>query len=103
MRWEHVSFVLGILLCLIGAFLMAFGEGLLGENHGGIASVIGIAGIGLLGTSSGGLLKPKKSSVYSHREISRGIFVPSSEHRMILCSPPPSANMISLHSKRSFT
>ena len=77
MRWKHVSFVLGILLCLIGAFLMAFGEELLGENHAGIAAVIGIVGIGLLGTSSGGLLKPKKSSVYSHREINRRIFVPS--------------------------
>jgi hypothetical protein len=85
MRWEHVSFVLGILLCLIGAFSMAFGEGLLGENHAGIATVIGIVGIGLLSTSSGGLLKPKKSSVYSHRETSRRIFVPSSEHGLILC------------------
>jgi hypothetical protein len=62
MRWEHVSFVLGILLCLVGAFLVAFGEGFLGENHAGIATVIGVVGIGLLGTSSGGLLKPRKSS-----------------------------------------
>jgi len=51
-------------LCLIGAFLMAFGEGLLGENHGGIATVIGIVGIGLIGTSGAMLsacaaLKPK--------------------------------------------
>ena len=29
---------------------MAFGEGLLGENHSGIATVIGIVGIGLIGT-----------------------------------------------------
>ena len=36
---------------MIGAFLMAFGEGLLGENHAGIATVIGIVGIGLIGTS----------------------------------------------------
>ena len=42
---------------------MAFGEGLFGENHVGIATVIGIVGIGLLATTSGGLLKPKKSSV----------------------------------------
>ena len=64
MRWAYVSFVLGISLCLIGAFLMAFGEGLLGENHGGIATVIGIVGIGLIGTSGAMLsaraaLKPK--------------------------------------------
>jgi hypothetical protein len=62
MRWAYVSFVLGILLCLIGAFLMAFGEGLLGENHSGIATVIGIVGIGLIGTSgaiSAARAKPK--------------------------------------------
>jgi hypothetical protein len=28
---------------------MAFGAGLLGENHTGIATVIGIVGIGLIG------------------------------------------------------
>ena len=38
-------------MCLIGVFLMAFGEGLLGENHSDIATVIGIVGIGLIGTS----------------------------------------------------
>ena len=64
MRWEHVSFVLGILLCLIGAFLMAFGEGLLGENHAGIATVIGIVGIGFIGTSGAMFAaRDKKSSV----------------------------------------
>jgi hypothetical protein len=47
----QVSFGLGISTCLIGAFLMAFGEILLGENHTGIASVIGIVGIGLIATS----------------------------------------------------
>jgi hypothetical protein len=47
----RVPFLLGISVCLIGAYLMAFGEGLLGENHTGIASVIGIVGIGLIGTS----------------------------------------------------
>ncbi|MGD8545969.1 MAG: hypothetical protein PVH12_07320 [Candidatus Bathyarchaeota archaeon] len=30
---------------------MAFGEGILGENHAGIATVIGIVGIGLIATS----------------------------------------------------
>jgi hypothetical protein len=60
MRWEYVSFVLGISLCLIGAFLMFEGS-ILGENNTGWAAVIGIVGIGLIATSSGGLLKPKKS------------------------------------------
>ena len=40
---------LGVAVCLAGAALMAFGAGLLGENHTGIAPVIGIAGIGLIG------------------------------------------------------
>jgi len=60
MRWEHVSFVLGLSLCLIGAFLMFEGN-ILGENNTGWAAVIGIVGIGLIATSSGGLLKPRKS------------------------------------------
>jgi hypothetical protein len=42
---------LGIVVCLTGAALMAFGEGLLGENHTGIATVIGIVGIGIISTS----------------------------------------------------
>jgi len=49
MRWECVLFVLGILLCLIGAFLMVEGN-ILGENKGW-AVVIGIVGLGLIGTS----------------------------------------------------
>jgi len=43
--------LLGITICLLGAALMAFGEGLLGENHTGIATIIGIVGIGIIGTS----------------------------------------------------
>jgi hypothetical protein len=51
MRWGYVILALGVSVCLIGAFLMAFGEGILGENHAGIATVIGIVGIGLIATS----------------------------------------------------
>jgi len=36
---------------VIGALVMVTGEPLLGENHTGIATVIGIVGIGLIGTS----------------------------------------------------
>jgi hypothetical protein len=64
MRWEHVSFALGILLCLIGAFLMFEGS-ILGENNTGWATVIGIVGIGLIATSGVGFsaraAKTKKS------------------------------------------
>jgi len=48
---KYAIFALGVAVCLTGAALMAFGEGLLGENHTGIATVIGIVGIGLIGMS----------------------------------------------------
>jgi hypothetical protein len=49
---NYVILALGISVCLMGAALMAFGEGLLGENHTGIATVIGIVGIGFIAMSS---------------------------------------------------
>ena len=50
MRWEDVSFVLGILLCLIGAFIMFEGN-IWGANNTVGAIVIGIVGISLIVTS----------------------------------------------------
>ena len=50
-KYAIAILALGLAVCLTGAALMAFGEGLLGENHTGIATVIGIVGIGLVGTS----------------------------------------------------
>jgi hypothetical protein len=41
---------LGVLVCLTGAFLMWNGN-ILGESTTGIATVIGITGIGILSTS----------------------------------------------------
>jgi len=60
MHWQYASFAMGILVCLIGAFLMFEGS-ILGENTTGWAIVIGIVGIGLIATSGVRLLKPKKS------------------------------------------
>jgi hypothetical protein len=51
MRWAYVIFALGVSVCLVGAFIMVSGESVLGENHTGIATVVGIVGIGLIGTS----------------------------------------------------
>jgi hypothetical protein len=51
-KYAIAIFALGVAVCLTGAALMAFGEGLLGENHTGIANVIGIVGIGLICTSA---------------------------------------------------
>ena len=50
-KYAIAIFALGVAVCLTGAVLMAFGEGLLGEKHTGIATVIGIVGIALIGTS----------------------------------------------------
>jgi hypothetical protein len=50
---------LGVAVCLMGAALMAFGQGLLGESHTGIATVTGILGIGIIASSK---ISPKKSS-----------------------------------------
>jgi hypothetical protein len=58
--WQKASFILGIILCLIGAFLMFEGN-ILGENNTGWAIVMGIVGISLIATSGVRLLKPKKS------------------------------------------
>ena len=61
MRWENVLFVLGILLCLVGAFVMFEGN-ILEENNAGWAIVIGIVGIGLIATSDAMLGNLWKSS-----------------------------------------
>jgi hypothetical protein len=42
---------IGIMVCLTGAFLMYHGS-ILGENTSGIATVLGIIGIGLISSSN---------------------------------------------------
>jgi hypothetical protein len=66
MRWAYVIFALGVSVCLVGTFIMVAGESVLGESHTGIATVVGIVGIGLIGASgaiiagaSARSLKPK--------------------------------------------
>jgi hypothetical protein len=51
-NWQHAIRALGVLVCLLGAVVMVVGESILGENHAGIATVIGIVGIGLIAKSS---------------------------------------------------
>ena len=50
-RWRYAILVLGVLVCLTGAFLMAWGHSILGERHTGIATVVGILGIGMISSS----------------------------------------------------
>jgi hypothetical protein len=46
-NWQDAIFALGVSLCVTGAFLMWNGS-ILGERTSGIASIIGIIGIGIL-------------------------------------------------------
>ena len=52
---QYAMLALGVSVCLLGALLMVAGEAILGENHSGVATVIGIVGIGLIARSSKGL------------------------------------------------
>jgi len=45
---KYSMLALGVSVCLIGALAMAVGEPILGENHSGIATVMGIVGLGLV-------------------------------------------------------
>jgi O-antigen/teichoic acid export membrane protein len=49
---SYIILALGIATCLIGAYIMAFGEPIIGADHAGIATVLGITGIGLIGTGN---------------------------------------------------
>jgi len=55
-----ILYIFGITICLISAYLMAFGEPIIGAEHTGIATVVLIGGIGLLGTSNTSPFKAKK-------------------------------------------
>jgi hypothetical protein len=52
--------IFGITIFLISAYLMAFGEPIIGAEHTGIATVVLIVGIALLGTSNQLPFKTKK-------------------------------------------
>ena len=55
----QLSKAVGVLVCLAGAFLMVWGDPILGENHTGIATMIGIVGIGII-TSSNAYARKRK-------------------------------------------
>ena len=48
MRRHYAILALGVVVCLAGAFLMAWGDPIVGENHTGIATVVGILGLGII-------------------------------------------------------
>ncbi len=51
-----IHFVVGIIIALIGAVIM-FDGSIFGEDHTGIASIIGVIGIGIIATSIIWILK----------------------------------------------
>jgi hypothetical protein len=57
---SYIIFAIGIATCLIGAYIMAFGEPIVGPDHTGIASIVGITGIGIISTANVTLLGKKK-------------------------------------------
>ena len=50
--WQPAILVLGVSVCLMAAFLVGWGEPILGEDHTGIATVIGIVGMGIMSIST---------------------------------------------------
>ena len=56
----QLSKAIGVLVCLAGAFLMVWGDPILGENHTGIATIIGIIGIGIITSSKTPALAMKR-------------------------------------------
>ena len=58
MKHLHWTFWLGLAIALFGAFVMWHGS-IFGENNSGIATIIGIIGIGLIATSAGWVNKKK--------------------------------------------
>jgi hypothetical protein len=50
-KFFTIQFVVGIIVALIGAFIMFQGS-IFGENNSGIATIIGIIGIGIVASSS---------------------------------------------------
>ena len=51
-RQSYAVLALGISICLIGAFLMVVGESIVGPDHTGIATIVGIVGIGIIASSA---------------------------------------------------
>jgi hypothetical protein len=57
---NYIILALGIVTCLIGAYIMAFGEPIVGPDHTGIATIVGITGIGIISTANATMLGRKK-------------------------------------------
>jgi O-antigen/teichoic acid export membrane protein len=47
-----IGVAIGVAVCLVGAALMVWGHPILGEDHTGIATVVGIVGLGIITSSN---------------------------------------------------
>jgi hypothetical protein len=45
---QYALKVLGVIVCLIGAFIMVSGESIFGADYAGIATIVGIIGLGII-------------------------------------------------------
>ena len=54
-HWPYMMLAIGVSVCLVGALLMIVGESLLGAGHAGIAAMVGITGIGIIGLGASAL------------------------------------------------
>ena len=59
-KLSYIILAIGIATCLIGAYIMAFGEPIVGPDHTGVATIVGITGIGIISTANTTLLATKK-------------------------------------------
>jgi hypothetical protein len=59
-KLSYIILATGIATCLIGAYIMAFGEPIVGPDHTGIATIVGITGIGIITTANTTLLATRK-------------------------------------------
>ena len=55
-KLSYIILALGIATCLIGAYIMAFGEPIVGPDHTSVATIVGITGIGIISTANTTLL-----------------------------------------------
>ena len=59
-KLSYIILALGIATCLIRAYIMAFGEPIVGPDHTGIATIVGITGISIISTANTTLLVGQK-------------------------------------------
>ena len=60
MKQRNVILAIGMAVCLVGGFLMGWGDPILGENHTGIARVVGMMGIGIITSSNSRAITMKR-------------------------------------------